>query len=355
MNGIETITTFDTVYNADTVEWCPVPCYLNFLVCGTYQLNEETKDRFGRLYLLRVADNLHVVQQLEMAAIPDCKWCPVCVDSKILLAVATTAGQVIVYELKTDDCSESVQLLLLCEINLKRKNDQCELLILSLSWYAKDSDILISVSDSSGCVSVLHLTNNALSIKHNWKAHSYEAWTTAFNAFNPSTVYSGGDDSILNLYDTKSGMNVARITSGHNSGVTSILSNPKKENLFFSGSYDENIRFWDSRCIKKPVEVVNVGGGVWRLKLQPSTNKLLLAACMNGGAKIVNTERSSGDKDVIAEYFGHNSIVYGADWCHDLLEDISEQYPDLIHKYCSNLIATCSFYDHQLCLSGFHI
>lgn len=102
MNGIKTVTTFDTIYNADTVEWCPVSPYHNFLVCGTYQLNEETKNRFGRLYLLKLStDSLNVVQELDMAAIPDCKWCPTRIDSKILLAVATTTGQVIVYELKS--------------------------------------------------------------------------------------------------------------------------------------------------------------------------------------------------------------------------------------------------------------
>lgn len=101
MNKIETVTTFDTVYNADTVEWCPVSPYNNLLVCGTYQLNETDKNRFGRLYLLKVnTDSLHVIQQLDMGAIPDCKWCPISVDGKILLAVATTDGQVTVYELK---------------------------------------------------------------------------------------------------------------------------------------------------------------------------------------------------------------------------------------------------------------
>lgn len=351
MNGIETVTTFDTVYNADTVEWCPVSPFRNLLVCGTYQLNEATKDRFGRLYLLKVStSSLHVVQQLDIAAIPDCKWCPISVSGKILLAVATTAGQIIVYELKTADCDESVQLVLLCETNLKRES---ELLALSVSWYANDcsDDPLLSASDSCGCVTVLQLTSISLSIKHNWKAHSYETWTATFNVFNPSIVYTGGDDSVLTVYDTKAGIHVARITSAHDSGVTSLLSSPKSSNLFLSGSYDENVRFWDSKYLKSPVEVVNVGGGVWRLKLQPHSNSLLLTACMNGGTKIVDTE----DKGVVSEYYGHNSIVYGADWCHFSSYDISGQCPDLVHKHYSCLIATCSFYDHRLCLSGFYV
>ena len=78
------------------------------------------------------------------------------------------------------------------------------------------------------------------------------------------------------------------------------------------------------------MEVVKVGGGVWRLKLQPHSKRLLLAACMNGGAKIVEAEHSLDRNSVVSEFYGHSSIVYGADWCHILSQDISEHL-SLIH------------------------
>lgn len=28
----------DTIYSADSIEWCPIPGYENILACGTYQL-----------------------------------------------------------------------------------------------------------------------------------------------------------------------------------------------------------------------------------------------------------------------------------------------------------------------------
>ncbi|GIY14329.1 diphthine methyltransferase [Caerostris darwini] len=28
-------------FNADSVEWCPVPKFAQYLTCGTYQLNED--------------------------------------------------------------------------------------------------------------------------------------------------------------------------------------------------------------------------------------------------------------------------------------------------------------------------
>ena len=38
-----TIVTFDSVYSADSVEWCPTPGFRDIFVCGTYQLVETDK------------------------------------------------------------------------------------------------------------------------------------------------------------------------------------------------------------------------------------------------------------------------------------------------------------------------
>ena len=36
-----TYQTIDTVYSADSVEWCPVEGFQDLLLCGTYQLEEK--------------------------------------------------------------------------------------------------------------------------------------------------------------------------------------------------------------------------------------------------------------------------------------------------------------------------
>lgn len=36
-----TLCSLDTRYYADTVEWCPIKGFENYLVCGTYQLLEK--------------------------------------------------------------------------------------------------------------------------------------------------------------------------------------------------------------------------------------------------------------------------------------------------------------------------
>jgi hypothetical protein len=40
--------------NADCAEFCPVPGSQSLLAVGTYQLDEHTRQRNGRLYLYRV-------------------------------------------------------------------------------------------------------------------------------------------------------------------------------------------------------------------------------------------------------------------------------------------------------------
>lgn len=50
----ETLTTFDTLLYACSVEFCPIEGYREALVCGTYQLNETTRLRAGSLWLHRL-------------------------------------------------------------------------------------------------------------------------------------------------------------------------------------------------------------------------------------------------------------------------------------------------------------
>ena len=55
---------FDSVLNADAVEFCPVSGLRDLLICGTYQLKEgdegkraDEQTRLGRLYALTVSSS----------------------------------------------------------------------------------------------------------------------------------------------------------------------------------------------------------------------------------------------------------------------------------------------------------
>lgn len=105
--------------------------------------------------------------------------------------------------------------------------------------------------------------------------------------------------------------------------------------------------------MKRPISEINLGGGVWRLKWDPFVQKYLLAACMYGGFRIVDCEKSEAPS-IIGEYNEHKSIAYGCDWCFLNSKKIGEQ---IIETEAKNicLIGTCSFYDHTLKLCSFHL
>jgi diphthamide biosynthesis protein 7 len=70
-------------------------------------------------------------------------------------------------------------------------------------------------------------------------------------------------------------------------GVTTIQSNPFSEYKVAVGSYDESLSVWDTRAMKEPWISHQMGSGVWRVKWHPQTDKLVLAACMRAGFKIL--------------------------------------------------------------------
>jgi len=53
------------------------------------------------------------------------------------------------------------------------------------------SDPKIIVSGSSGCLTLVELTDTGMIPSSQWKAHDFEAWVAAFNYFNTSIIYSG--------------------------------------------------------------------------------------------------------------------------------------------------------------------
>ncbi|XP_069789348.1 diphthine methyltransferase isoform X2 [Narcine bancroftii] len=268
-----TLQVLDTEYSADAVEWCPIDKWHNVLTCGTYQLKNpeeqgsgnlemnEPQIRQGRLYLYSFQNKqlyspLTEIQRIEMPAILDLKCGPVKITS----------------------------------------------------------------SDSKGCLSLVSVDGSrpALDVISQWKAHDFEAWIAAFNYWNTDVVYSGGDDSKLKGWDMRMGIDrPIFINTRHSMGVCSIQSNPHKQYILATGSYDEHILIWDSRQMKQPLADTHVQGGVWRVKWHPSQN-LLLTACMHNGFHILDCEGvfAAGQErcPILYSYILHNSLAYGADW-----------------------------------------
>ena len=183
------------------------------------------------------------------------------------------------------------------------------------------------ISCSNGAVQLLQVLPSGLESLHIWKAHQYEAWITCFDVAK-ETLYSGGDDMLFKGWDPRQ-PDAILINKQHDAGVCSIAGHPFLEHVLATGSYDEYIRLWDTRSLKRPVYQEHTGGGVWRLKWHPKQN-LLLTACMYNGFHVYNVLDDGFKLDHYLAYTKHESIAYGADWSR--------------HE---DWIGTCSFYDHS--------
>ncbi|XP_011181729.2 diphthine methyltransferase-like [Zeugodacus cucurbitae] len=345
--AFNTLHSLDTEYSADSIEWCTHSLYQSYFACGTYQLEEHAGEesamrnrRKGRIYLFRfcsVTKELTEVFRLETAAILDMKWLVNETNEQPLLATVDSYGQLEIYEF-ADDTLKTVS-------SLNINSDCDDLLALSLDWRRaaeNSSQFQILVSDSKGGVSVIDYEPKiGLKLTNVFAAHGFEAWTCAFDRWDLNRLYSGGDDCILQAYDLRSNSRIFTNKS-HNAGVTCLLSHPMHEHLLVTGSYDEYLRTFDTRSMKQPLGELNLGGGIWRLKIDPLKRDLILAACMYHNFSIVqlNAGQLEAPK-LVGEYYEHKSICYGADWCREVVDGGN-----------NNLYtATCSFYDHKLCVA----
>ncbi|KAH8288257.1 hypothetical protein KR044_008981 [Drosophila immigrans] len=353
-----TLHAVDTEYSADSVEWCTTHDYF---ACGTYQLveqDEETpkaqRSRKGRIYLYgfdRQRDTgLERLQNIDTAAILDMKWLPAWTDdSGPQLATVNALGQLEIYELLPDD--RRLLQRASCELGTKT-GDDVPALALSLDWQRdEDADtVQLLVSDSLGNVHRLRYTSQGdLSSINYWHAHDFEAWTCAFDRWSRGVVYSGGDDCLLHAYDLRQEPEQRVWTNrAHGAGVTALLSHPELEHLLLTGSYDERLRVFDTRAMKRTIAELNLDGGIWRIKPHPKRSNLLLAACMYNNFSVVDMALNgelSANLNMLGAFMEHESICYGADWSPFIDSNVSDDYKTRLH------MATCSFYDHKLCVS----
>ena len=222
-----------------------------------------------------------------------------------------------------------------------------DILVLSLSFSLDDS-IMLSATLSSGQVALLKFTDSSLELIGVNDAHSLEAWTSSFGYGQLGAVlFSGGDDAVLAAHDTRlmgMGAEQSMIWSSkriHSAGVTSILPSSSKWKSrspleLWTGGYDDHLKSIDLRLVDNTLQSYllpkvkteqDLGGGVWRLIPSPIGDDRVLACCMYGGARIVDTEG-----EVVRTFTkGHASMVYGGDWTAD-----------------GKTVSTCSFYDNQL-------
>jgi diphthamide biosynthesis protein 7 len=326
----ESIASFDTVYSADSTEFCPFQDHANYLAVGTYQLTDEQQKqvrvRKGKTYLFDVTQPLVPKQVIETPAVLDMKWSHTLINDKQVLGIVDSIGGFHMYGFNQDDQLE--------ELEKVQATDDATVLCLSLDWASRvnKSDKRVVTSHSNGDINILGPTESGYAIEHQWHAHDLEAWITAFDYWNTNVVYSGADDGLFKGWDTRT-QQTTFVYKRHMMGVTTMQSNPHQEHVLATGSYDEHVYFWDTRSMRAPVNSVQTpGGGIWRLKWHPTRATRLLSASMHAGAFVLDMNEQCSDVNISTEFLDHTSMAYGADW--------SYASPDLV--------ASCSFYDHIL-------
>jgi len=353
----------DTIWPADSVEFCPIEGYRDVFCCATYKLFEspgntadtaENEDRppapqqrggTCRLYHTKDEEQpkCSFISELSFAALPDLKWCHKLKKGRPLLAAADSEGGINFINLE-----DKSNMRLDCRISCVPK----EVLVLSLDWQTFGPSLeeltpseKLAASCSNGEVVIL---SGDFGIEQQWAVHDHEPWVTVWDRHDPNVLYTGGDDCKWKAWDLRnSPSSPIFVNKRFDAGVTAIQSHSFEEHILALGSYDGNVRLFDNRKPQTPLETVNVSGGVWRLKWHPSLYRkgYLLAACMHNGFKVLRFEGSSSDADffgsgsVIKGFDEHSSLAYGVDWKYDSQCKGGEE----------TVIASCSFYDHLLC------
>ncbi|KAB5542623.1 hypothetical protein GE09DRAFT_248144 [Coniochaeta sp. 2T2.1] len=378
------------------------PLLPSYFLVGTYNLQKNDGEagdddpssapqrRNGSIvvYELVGQDILHVQTLSRPSAILDLRFQP-CPGNEDIVGVVSSTGTLEIFKFAASSSGPPSLTLL---NTLRPLGEDDSLLFLQFAWYPTLPD-MVAISTSAGEVKILQLGpdyKTAVAVAAEEKciaAHSDNAWCVTMSPAIPSpeesaspkfTIYSGGDDSVLQ-YATcvltekpageQGGLNVQlpyetmRIR-GHEAGVTAILPLPCGKDIVVTGSYDDHIRVFSIQPLHETYGLrktsllaeVNLGGGVWRLRLVKVDSSaqggggggwtaIILASCMHAGARIVRIKGSAdGNQDVELEILGrfeeHKSMNYASDF-----QPGSERDGD------SELVCvSTSFYDKLLCL-----
>ncbi len=316
-----TVTTWVADHGLDTVEPVNVAGHCCEAVVGAYTLAEDQK-RVGGLYLVRA--NLAEPSLTPVAFVS----LPAVLDSRVLnyddstVALAACA----------DGTLRCLKLPSLCELWVFKHGPM--LTSVSVARREINGRTLVALSDAKGGITLLKVTARGFECQTSVAGtHDAEAWTV--DATDDVTVVSGGDDGYLRVTDFRTSTSTWKRRAHDGVGVTAVVC--RSETELWTGGYDDCVRVWDRRAMKRALLEENLSGGVWRLKFHERQPNLVLAACMYDGFKVLDVNTASNSLAVQSEYRGHDSIAYGAAWLPEAGEDNSDP-----------LALTASFYDKSL-------
>ncbi|CAA9959759.1 hypothetical protein PTMSG1_03167 [Pyrenophora teres f. maculata] len=377
MSTIRSLTSFKLDLPPSCIEFFPLNP--EYAVIGTYNLEKsdekesagsaphdgkvsaKNQQRNGSLILVRVdRDNVNIIQTLSTpSAILDIHFLTHVTSSNF--GVATSTGAFAIYELKSWQRDPEISHIKTIQYFPE------DVLITAFSWHPESFMVGMTLSNGQVCLGVIDTEDESdAPTKMEIASHDLEAWTLAFLP-DGSGLLSGGDDSTLRFAELAdgSGGSVPWMDGKiHGAGVTAILPIhlDTEGGLVVTGSYDDHIRLLHVPISgrRQVLAEMNLGGGVWRLKLLDRNPKLpahhgvekwrsepppeailLLVSCMHAGTRIIRLTKSASKDwqiEVLAKFEEHESMNYGSD-----------SQPALNSQGQRTFIST-SFYDRLLCL-----
>eukprot|EP01039_Chlorochromonas_danica_P001103 gene1103-1198_t len=270
-----------------------------YLVCGCYELKDESEARReGCLEVFPLhskasqtsSSSSSSMLSLQSPSIIPCS--SGVLDLKVDGDVAATAlseGKMVIYhlhreeeEVKGEGEGEEDDHKVTAEIMLSYSQPE-EGLFLSvdsnqpfshfLHQTCNDAKVVISTQASSIILcEVMEGGEDLTVIDQKSSAHCLlgepmPVWTVAMDKFHHRYRYlSGGDDCIFRMWDSRVSGPAQAMSKYHRAGVTTAQWHPQVDNLFLTGSYDEECCVWDVRSLRQPIHSIQTGGGVWRAK-----------------------------------------------------------------------------------------
>lgn len=324
--------TIETKLCPDVVEWNPTK---NLLLCGTYEVLESEAtsvafdiNRCGSITLLSLqSEKLKVLQSIETEAIFDLKWEQQDSSDTQKFITGDSKGNATLYEV---DKYNKINLTTNLQILDKS-------LAVSIDWKkSANQNQSFLITGSNGEIANVVIKESEMKIEAKFKAHEFECWTATFDKWSDNIFYSGGDDSMFLTWDLRCCTKPSIRNKVHNAGVCFVTCNPFKENQVLTGSYDECIRVWDTRNLRRqPLFERNLGGGVWKVKWHSKKPNIITVPCMYNGLKILGIDKNEVnmlDDNLIKP----GPLTYGADW------------ENTLGNNDTSYIASCTFYDKKI-------
>lgn len=333
----------------------------NRYFCGCYELDEETQTRKGRVYVYQNGESdgdsssFSEIQSIELpSGVLDLNW------SQNFLILALSDSTLTIHR-ELDDSwvsthNQMVQdegLFLSVKNNFEASQGNDKIVVSTQSG----SVIVYTLSDSEGLVQTAHISSG-----HTLFGENMPVWISNINPYDSQMVISGGDDMQFKIWDLRLDSTPTKpifISKHHQAGVTSIEWSPFDANCFMTGSYDESIAFWDHRSLRRPLYLIETGGGAWRANwlaqpkgMSSSKYQYFSIANMQHGASIYQIDLS-GDRQ-ISDSCQNKHVLYTDGSEKHLTYGLSEISRRPIHQDQDDslvtgvefVMASCSFYDN---------